>query len=646
MDATSANNVLNATTNTIVDLLWGEVQAGEWATAVVRMDNAMHAARAVIQHADMIPGIVIAVEQLLHPEAAVWPNWMGMIHWTHKSVARHPWAQQGTIVQMEYEFGEPSTNNNEVSQPPEERMGVEEEVQGAQILHTKMEEEDEEDVAYRGRQKEHVKGKKRADATEGESSLGKRKADEALEDERERGQPWMRGSSSNMTTTQPMLIHQPGGRMTTAKKAAKPKRMTKAQQAAERRRLKEHMDDIESEDEDPIGDAIAGSTSSAGRMMTTPTPAPPSTPPHTPIPVPTPAQRRQGRRGRRRGAQEPLAEPQPANACSTCVDLGILCEPNLGYSCFTCWSRKKNPDQRTLIRNEEHPPYLEHHPRFQPQDHNPPANTQDHPNVASSSTGIILRIPPSRATPATTIRMESAPQTSAVTAPVNMGLIPGTTYSIGGNPLVSHEEHCAALQRLETVEGENRKLRGLITRALDHIEVLEQGMASLGGADMGFPFEQEGSTAALDQDLRPAEPSHSPSPSLPSNTIAIPSAVNLDMRWHIGPAIIQSTTPMPPSASPWTSSDARRSRSMPATATIYSSPQTSSADDPPIPAPLTEDPAIPAPLMDDPPIPPPVSPAMSIPPVEVLAETESASDNGGSGDNNGSGENNGSGGSD
>ncbi|KIJ07850.1 hypothetical protein PAXINDRAFT_18982 [Paxillus involutus ATCC 200175] len=292
MDATSANNVLNATANTIVDLLWGEVQAGEWATAVVRMDNAMVPRRACCHpHTDVIPGIVIAVEQLLHPEAAVWPNWMGMIHWTHESVARHPWARQGTIIQMEYEFGEPSTNDNEVSQPPEERMGVEEEeARGAQILQTKMEEEEEEDVAYRGRQKEHAKGKKRANATEGESSLGKRKADEALEDERERRQPWMHGASSNMTTAQPTLVHQPGGRMTTAKKAAKPKRMTKAQQAAERRRLKEHMDDIESEDEDPIGDVIAGSTSSAGRMTTMPTPAPPSTPPHTPIPVPTPAQ--------------------------------------------------------------------------------------------------------------------------------------------------------------------------------------------------------------------------------------------------------------------------------------------------------------------------------------------------------------------
>ncbi|KIJ08693.1 hypothetical protein PAXINDRAFT_18188 [Paxillus involutus ATCC 200175] len=331
------------------------------------------------------------------------------------------------------------------------------------------------------------------------------------------------------------------------------------------------MDNIESEDEDPIGDAIAGSTSSASRMTTTPTPAPPSTPLHTPIP---------------RGAQEPLAEPQPANACSTCVDLGILCKPNPGYSCFTCWSCKKKCEQSGTTRgqsasrarqptqprsadtrSQRGTPAISRAPSEVPAPRSrrpsraasskrgtsvntqPPANTQDCPNVASSSTGIILRIPPSRATPATTIRMESAPQPSAVTAPVNMGLIPGTAYSIGGNPLVSHEEHRAALQRLETVEGENHELRGLITRALDHIEVLD-------------------------------------------------------------------------------------------------SLQMSSADGPPIPAPLTEDPAIPAPLMDDPPIPPPVSPAMSIPPVEVLAETESASDNGGSGDNNGSGENDGSGGSD
>ncbi|KAF8835190.1 hypothetical protein BDN67DRAFT_1015764 [Paxillus ammoniavirescens] len=127
MDATSTNNILNVTTNTIVNLLWGEVHNREWATAVGRMDNAMHAVRAVLQHTDVIPGIVITVEQLLHPEAVVWPNWIGMIHWTHESVACHPWAQQGTIIRMEYEFGEASTNDNEVLQPPEEQMGVEEE---------------------------------------------------------------------------------------------------------------------------------------------------------------------------------------------------------------------------------------------------------------------------------------------------------------------------------------------------------------------------------------------------------------------------------------------------------------------------------------------------------------------------------------
>ncbi|KIK78937.1 hypothetical protein PAXRUDRAFT_119750, partial [Paxillus rubicundulus Ve08.2h10] len=134
MDANSANNVLNATTKTINNLLWGEVQDGEWEIVVGWMDNAMHATHVVIQHTDMIPGIIIAVEQLLHPEAAVWPNWMGIIQWTHKSVACHLWAQQGMIVQTEYKFGDSSSNDNDILQPPEEPMGAEEEVWGVQIL--------------------------------------------------------------------------------------------------------------------------------------------------------------------------------------------------------------------------------------------------------------------------------------------------------------------------------------------------------------------------------------------------------------------------------------------------------------------------------------------------------------------------------
>ncbi|KAF8835191.1 hypothetical protein BDN67DRAFT_1015765 [Paxillus ammoniavirescens] len=426
-----------------------------------------------------------------------------------------------------------------------------------------MEEEDEEDVAYRRRQKEHVKGNKRVDVMEGESSLGKRKADEALEDEREHGRPRMRGSSSKITTAQPMLVHQPGGRMTTSKKAARPKWMTKAKQAAER------------------------------RMTTTPTPALPSTPPHTPIPVPNPAQRRQGCQGCQRGAPQPLVTPQPVNACLTCIDFGVLCEPNLGYSCFTFQSRKKKCKQSGMARgqsalrarqptqsrsvdarSQRGTPTRSRAPSEAPAPRSqcsscaastkrgtsvntqPPTNPQDRPNMASSSMGIILHILPSRAARATMIRMESAPQTSVVKAPVNMRLIPGTTYSLGRNPLVSHEEHHAALQQLETVEGENHELCELITRALDCIEVLEQGMASLGRvckatrrsiatsptdfnrADMGFPFEQEGSTVASDHNLHPDKPSHSPSPSLPSNTITIPSTINLDRCWHIRPAII------------------------------------------------------------------------------------------------------------
>ncbi|KIK72381.1 hypothetical protein PAXRUDRAFT_54068, partial [Paxillus rubicundulus Ve08.2h10] len=303
-------------------------------------------------------------------------------------------------------------------------------------------------------------------------------------------------------------------------------------------------DDIESEDEDPIGDA---------------TPAPPSPPPRTPIPVPNPTQQRQGHR---RGAQKPLAAPQPANACSTCVDFGILCEPNPGYSCFTCWSRKKKCEQsgttrgrsashacqpmRSQVPSEAPAPRSRHPSRATSSKRaisisaQPSANPQDQPNVASTSMGIKLCIPPPRTRSPNRVKpthRQSAPPTSAVKAPNNMGLMPGAAYSLSRNPLLSHEEHRAAMLRLETMEVENRELCGLITQALDRIEVLEQGMASL------------------------------------------------------------------------------------ATATMYSGPQVLSADDAPIPAPL----------MDDPPILAPASPAMSIPPVEVLAQTESASDNGGSG---------------
>ncbi|KIK74696.1 hypothetical protein PAXRUDRAFT_19619 [Paxillus rubicundulus Ve08.2h10] len=473
----------------------------------------------------------------------------------------------------------------------------------------KMEEDNEEDVAYRRRQKEHVKGKKRADVTEGESSLGKRKVDEALEDATECG-------------------------MITAKKAVRPKWMMKAQRAAE------HRDDVQSKDEDPIGNAAVGSTSSPDRMTATATPAPPSTPPHMLIPVPNLAQPRRGHQGCWRGAPQPLAAPQPTNACSTCVDFGVLCEPNPEDDQHCMPTNRRSPDQQMHSCSKEHLPYLEHHPRLQPQDRDVlrvllhlsggHPSTPSHPQIPK----IILMRPPAvqdhTAHPAfASHSMESAPNTSTIKAPVNMGLILGTTYSLGGNPLVSHEEHCAALQRLETVEVENHKLCGLITSALDHIKVLEQGMASLGRiceatqrsvatsqtdfdrANMGFPFEQEHSTTALHQELGPAQPSHSTSPSLSSNTVGIPSAVNLGMRWHIGPTIVRSTTPIPPSTSPWTSSDTHRSRLMPATVTIYSSPQMSSANDPPIL--------------------PPVSPVISIPPVKVLAEMESASDNVGNG---------------
>ncbi|KIK91871.1 hypothetical protein PAXRUDRAFT_148535 [Paxillus rubicundulus Ve08.2h10] len=111
---------------------------------------------------------------------------------------------------------------------------------------------------------------------------------------------------------------------------------------------------------------------------------------------------------------------------------------------------------------------------------------------------------------------QSAPLASALKMPNNMGLIPGATYTLSGHPLVSYQEHCTALQWPEVMEVENCKLCWLVTRALAWIEVLKQGMASLGmicevtqqsvttsptdfdRAGMGFPLEQAGSTITLD----------------------------------------------------------------------------------------------------------------------------------------------------
>ncbi|KIK80616.1 hypothetical protein PAXRUDRAFT_127900, partial [Paxillus rubicundulus Ve08.2h10] len=134
MDATSANSVLNMTTKTIVDLLWGKVQEGEWGMAVKRMENAMNATHAVIQNADVIPGILIAVEQLLHPPNASWPHWMAMIEWTQESIAHHAWARSGRIVCMEYKFGTASNDKEEGSQQPEDVLAVEKEMRGEEIL--------------------------------------------------------------------------------------------------------------------------------------------------------------------------------------------------------------------------------------------------------------------------------------------------------------------------------------------------------------------------------------------------------------------------------------------------------------------------------------------------------------------------------
>ncbi|KIK75810.1 hypothetical protein PAXRUDRAFT_18666 [Paxillus rubicundulus Ve08.2h10] len=79
------------TTKTIVDLLWDEVWEGEWGMVAERMDNAMNATHTVIQHVDVIPGIVITVEQLLHPMNAPWPPWMAMIKWMHDWLSTVHW---------------------------------------------------------------------------------------------------------------------------------------------------------------------------------------------------------------------------------------------------------------------------------------------------------------------------------------------------------------------------------------------------------------------------------------------------------------------------------------------------------------------------------------------------------------------------
>ncbi|KAF9228524.1 hypothetical protein BS17DRAFT_763981 [Gyrodon lividus] len=219
----------------------------------------------------------------------------------------------------------------------------------------------------------------------------------------------------------------------------------------------------------------------------------------------------------------------------------------------------------------------------------PSAKTQDPPNmesstiaadkpVQSSSQGLKLHIPPARSCAGTASNMEAgtsnipstphltyhhtAPPASAPQAPHNMGLIPGATYTLSGNPLVSHQEHHAAMQQMEAMEVENHELHGLVTRALACIKVLEQGMASLGricevtwrtvatspiplsSIGMQFPFEQVRTCIPPNPPMPPQHPCHQ-SPC-------------------VMPAIIQSTTPDTARSMPWTDATAiPRARSSP-----------------------------------------------------------------------------------
>ncbi|KIK72610.1 hypothetical protein PAXRUDRAFT_180340 [Paxillus rubicundulus Ve08.2h10] len=128
----------NVTTKTIIILFWGKVQEGEWGMSIERVENAMNAACAVVQHVDMIPGVVIAVKELLHLQNAAWPHWMAMIKWMHKLVTHHAWVRNGRIVHMAYKFGTTSNNDKEGSQQPEEILAGEEEMRGAEILEMRI----------------------------------------------------------------------------------------------------------------------------------------------------------------------------------------------------------------------------------------------------------------------------------------------------------------------------------------------------------------------------------------------------------------------------------------------------------------------------------------------------------------------------
>ncbi|KIK93876.1 hypothetical protein PAXRUDRAFT_144062 [Paxillus rubicundulus Ve08.2h10] len=294
MDATTANSVLNMTAKIIVDLLWGEVQEGEWGMVVEIMENVMNAAHAVIQHVDVMPSIVIAVKQLLHLPNAARPHWMPMIEWMDKLVAHHAWARNGRIVCTEYKFGMESNDNEEVLQQPKDVSAVGDEMRGEEILDMKMD-EDEDDVEYMRQQKEQAKGKKRVDYMEGETLLGKRKVELDLDEGSNHGWAQMHGSTTQMTMTQPMLAHRPHRRMIVAKKVTVmpwPKQMTKAQQAEQCRQLQECRDNIKPEDKDFMGEAGTSSHavlggSSTSNMMTIPTSTavPTPTTPLTPIPT-------------------------------------------------------------------------------------------------------------------------------------------------------------------------------------------------------------------------------------------------------------------------------------------------------------------------------------------------------------------------
>ncbi|KAF9226981.1 hypothetical protein BS17DRAFT_765099 [Gyrodon lividus] len=453
MDAATANLVLDATAKTIVNILWGEVQGGEWDTTVERMENAMHAARAIIQHANVILGIVIAVKQRLHPQDMQWPHWM-----------------HGCIVCTQYESGSATTDQNEFSQQLEEVLGMEEEeTWGEEILQMKMEEDKEDKHNDCANARSHIYPHSPSTPTPSSTPVPV-SAPQRHGCPKSGPRPPLSGQHANACSTcinfGVLCMPVAGFSCDTCRIHKK-----KCKQAGKRR----------------------GRSASCANPSTLPGQSR----------VHSRGQSLLGGTGPKRGWSTSCAQ-QPTEAGTSHVRSrgqspfgGIQVESPTESPAplelprkILCWSSHTFSSTRGMSAQAT-----------------PSAKTQDPPNmesstiavdkpIQSSSQGLKLHIPPAQSHTGTASNMEAdtsnipsalhstychtAPPASAPKAPHNMGLIPRATYTLSRNPLVSHLEHHAAMQWMEAMEVENHKLHGLVTQALACIKVLEQGMASLG----------------------------------------------------------------------------------------------------------------------------------------------------------------------